>query len=107
MSRHPTSRLHLSLLSGFWGLPGSAWVPKVAIWASVGWRGAPGPDLNDAHVEAGLLSQLLADVAGGLGCSSEGGLQRLQLLGFDGGARSPSLGAQVLVVIFVATPFLV
>ena len=66
-----------------------------------------GPDLNDAHVEASLLSQLLADVARGLGRRGEGSLQRLQLLGFNGGAWPPPLGAQVLVVILVAAPFLV
>lgn len=66
-----------------------------------------GPDLDDAHVEPSLLSQLLADVARGLGRRGKGGLQRLQLLGFDRGARPPPLGAQVLVVILVAAPLLV
>ena len=66
-----------------------------------------GPDLDDTHVEAGLLSQLLADVARGLGCGGEGGLQCLQLLGLDGGARPSPLGPQVLVVVLIAAPFLV
>lgn len=67
----------------------------------------PGPDLDDTHVEASLLSQLLPDMARGLGSSSEGCLQSFQLLRLDGGARPPPLGAQVLVVILVAAPFLV
>ena len=67
----------------------------------------PGPDLDDTHVEASLLSKLLSDMACGLGSSSEGRLQSFQLLCLDGGTWPPPLGTQVLVVIFVAAPFLV
>lgn len=73
------------------------------------WRAVarPGPHLDDAHVEAGLLRQLLADVARGLGRGGEGGLERLQLLGFDGGARAAPLGARVLLLVLVVGRFLV
>lgn len=69
--------------------------------------GCPRPDLDDTHIEASLLSQLLPDVARGLGSSSKGRLQSFQLLCLDGCARPPSFGAQVLVVILIAAPFLV
>lgn len=51
-----------------------------------------GSDLDDPHVEASLLGQLLTDVSCGLGCSCKGSLQRFQLLGFDRGSGSPALG---------------
>lgn len=66
-----------------------------------------GSDLDDPHVEASLLGQLLTDMACGLGCSCKGCLQRLQLLGFDRGPGSPALGTEVLVIVFIASTFLV
>lgn len=51
-----------------------------------------GSDLDNTHVEASLLGQLLTDMACGLGCSCKGCLQRLQLLGFDRGPGSPTFG---------------
>lgn len=65
------------------------------------------PHLDDAHVEAGLLRQLFADVARGLGCGGKGGLERLQLLGFDGGARAAPLRAGVLLLVLVVGCLLV
>lgn len=57
--------------------------------------------LDDPHVEAGLLGQLLPDVSGGFGGRSERRLQRLQLFGLDGGSRAASLPPEVLVVVLV------
>lgn len=65
------------------------------------------PHLDDAHVQAGLLCQLLADVARGLRRGGEGGLKRLQLLGFDGRARAAPLRAGVLLLVLVIGCFLV
>lgn len=63
--------------------------------------------LDDPHVEAGLLGQLLPDVSGGLGGRSKRRLQRLQLFGLDGGSRAAPLPSEVLVVVFVINRFLV
>lgn len=63
--------------------------------------------LDDPHVEAGLLGQLLPDVSGGFGGGSERRLQRLQLLGLDGGPRAAPLASEVLVVILVINRLLV
>lgn len=63
--------------------------------------------LDDPHVEAGLLGQLLPDVSGGLRCGRERRLQRLQLLGLDGGPRAPPLPTEVLVVVLVVRRFFV
>lgn len=52
----------------------------------------PSADLNHAHVQAGLGGELLAHVARRLGRSVVGALQRLQLLGGDGGARPLGCG---------------
>lgn len=57
--------------------------------------------LDDPHVEAGLLGQLLPDVSCGFGGRSERRLQRLQLLGLDGGPRAAPLPPEVLVVVLV------
>lgn len=46
------------------------------------------PDLHHPHVQAGVLRELLTYMAGGLGAVVVGGLQGLQLLGGDRGARS-------------------
>lgn len=86
-------KLNLSSLSG-----------HVSLWETVANQGS---DLDDPHVEASLLGQLLTDMARGLGCSCKGCLQRLQLLGFDCGPGSPALGTEVLVIVFIATTFLV
>lgn len=71
-------RLSLGSLGGLWLLRG-----RVT---------NQGSDLDNTHVEASLLGQLLADMACGLRRSCKGCLQRLQLLGFDRGPRSPALG---------------
>lgn len=63
--------------------------------------------LDDPHVEAGLLGQLLPDVSGGFGGGSERRLQRLQLLGLDGGPRAAPLPSEVLVVVLVIHRLLV
>lgn len=63
--------------------------------------------LDDPHVEAGLLCQLLADMPGGLGSGRKCCLEGLKLLGFDGRARPPSLRSQVLVVVLIAAHLLV
>ena len=63
--------------------------------------------LDDPHVEAGLLGQLLPDVPGGFGGGRERRLQRLQLLGLDGGPRAAPLAAEVLVVVLVVHRLLV
>lgn len=65
------------------------------------------PYLDDPHVEAGLLGQLLPDVPGGFGGGSEGRLERLQLLGLDGGPRAAPLPSEVLVVVLVVDGLLV
>lgn len=57
--------------------------------------------LDDPHVEAGLLRQLLPDVSGGFRGGGERRLQRLQLLGLDGGPRAAPLPPEVLVVVLV------
>lgn len=48
--------------------------------------------LDYSHVEPCLLRELLADVTCGFGRGGEGGFQRLQLLGLDGGPRTSPLG---------------
>jgi len=53
------------------------------------------PDLDNPHVQAGVLTQLLSDVSGRLGAVVVGLLERLQLLGRDGGAR-PLVGLVTL-----------
>ena len=53
------------------------------------------PDLHDAHVQAGVLAQLLSHVARRFGAVVVGGLEGLQLLGRDGGAR-PLVGLVAL-----------
>lgn len=63
--------------------------------------------LDDPHVEACLLGQLLPDVSGGFGGGSKSCLQRLQLFGFDGGPRATPLPSEVLVVVFVINRFFV
>ncbi len=63
--------------------------------------------LDDPHVEAGLLGQLLPDVSGGFRGGSERRLQRLQLLGLDGGPRAAPLSSEVLVVVLVIYRFFV
>ncbi len=63
--------------------------------------------LDDSHVEAGLLSQLLPDVSRGFGGGSERRFQRLQLLGLDGGARAAPLPSEVLVIVLVINRFFV
>lgn len=65
------------------------------------------PYLDDPHVEAGLLRQLLPDVSGGFGGGRERRLQRLQLLGLDGGPRAAPLPSEVLVVVLVINRLLV
>lgn len=65
------------------------------------------PYLDDAHVEAGLLRQLLPDVTRGLGRGHESGLEGLQLLGLDGGARAAPLGARVLLLVLDVVALLV
>lgn len=45
------------------------------------------PHLHDAHIQPRVLGELLPDVARGLGAAGVRALQRLQLLGRDGGAR--------------------
>lgn len=44
--------------------------------------------MDNPHVQASVLTQLLSDVSGRLGTVVVGLLERLQLLGRDGGARS-------------------
>lgn len=63
--------------------------------------------LDNPHVETGFLCQLFTDVPSGLGGGSKGRFECLQLLGLDGGAGSPSLGSQVLVIILIAAHLLV
>lgn len=63
--------------------------------------------LDDSHVETGLLGQLLPDVSGGFGGGSERRLQRLQLLGLDGGPRAAPLPSEVLVIVLVINCFFV
>lgn len=58
--------------------------------------------LDDPHVEAGLLCQLLPDVSRGLRGGGERRFQRLQLFGLDGGPRAPSLPDGALLVRIVA-----
>jgi len=58
----------------------------IVLWSSIV------PHLNDAHVEAGLLGQLLADVTRRFRCRRERRFQRVQLFRFDGRARTSSLG---------------
>lgn len=74
---------------------------------SLRWAQEAPAHLDDPHVEAGLLSQLLPDVSGGFGGGSERRLQRLQLLSLDGGPRAAPLPSKVLVVILVVNRFLV
>lgn len=52
----------------------------------------PSADLHHAHVQTGLGGELLAHVARRLGRSVVGALQRLQLLGGNGGARPLGCG---------------
>lgn len=59
----------------------------------------PSIHLDDSHVEAGLARQLLADVSRGLRRGRERRLQRLELLGFDGGARPAALPHRALLVV--------
>lgn len=63
--------------------------------------------LDDPHVEAGLLGQLLPYVSGGFGGGSERRLQRFQLLGLDGGSRAAPLPSEVLVVVLVINSFFI
>lgn len=63
--------------------------------------------LDDPHVEAGLLGQLLPDVSGGFGSRSERRFQCFQLLGLDGGSRAAPLPSEVLVVVLVINRFFV
>lgn len=63
--------------------------------------------LDDSHVEAGLLGQLLPDVSGGFWGGSERRLQRLELLGLYGGPGSAPLPSEVLVVVLVINRFFV
>lgn len=69
------------------------------------WSGVP--YLDDSHVEAGLLGQLLSDMASGFGGGSEGSFEGLQLLGFNCGAGPPPLGARVLFLVLVVGGLLV
>lgn len=57
--------------------------------------------LNDPHVEAGLLRELFPDVSRGLGRGRERRLERLELFGFDGGARASALRPRALLVVLV------
>lgn len=63
--------------------------PTGPLWPSLlgaGWRGvSPWPHLYHPHVEPRLGGELLPHVPGGLGGVFVGVLQRLQLLGRDGG----------------------
>lgn len=70
-------------------------------------EGACASYLDDPHVEAGLLGQLLPDVSGGFGGGSERRFERLQLLGLDGGPRAAPLPSEVLVVVLVINRLLV
>lgn len=49
------------------------------------------PYLNDAHGQAGFARELFSRVARGLRCGGEGGLELLELLGFDRRSRSAFL----------------
>lgn len=57
------------------------------------------PHLDDTHVEARLLRQLLAYMPRGFWRRHEGGLERLELLGLDGGPRSAPLGPGALLLV--------
>ena len=104
--RLPLRRTRRALSQGGWAR-GSSELPCSRTQRRWGGVARLGPHLDDAHVEAGLLRQLLADVARGLGRGGEGGLERLQLLGFDGGARAAPLGARVLLLVLVVGRLLV
>ena len=45
------------------------------------------PDLDDAHVEAGVLAELFSYMSGRFGAVIVGQLERFQLLGSDRGPR--------------------
>jgi len=63
--------------------------------------------LYDPHVEPRLLGQLLPDVARWLRRRRERRLQRLQLLGLDGGARAAPLPRHALLLVLVVPALLV
>lgn len=63
--------------------------------------------LDDPHVEARLLGQLLPDVPGGFWSGGKRCFQCLQLFGLDGGPWATPLPSQVLVVVLVVNGLLV
>lgn len=63
--------------------------------------------LNDSHVEAGLLGELLADMACWFWGGHERRFERLQLFGLDGGARAATLLAPALLLALVDVRVLV
>lgn len=63
--------------------------------------------LNDSHVEAGLLRELLADVTCWFRRGHERRFERLQLFGLDGGARAAALLARALLLALVGVRVLI